>query len=79
MTFTKHINNFDFDNTLALEIPWPMITDTRDAVFSTWQTLEHILENIDSQKDSNFYQTVEDLAAVWFESWISLKDMERRG
>jgi hypothetical protein len=79
MTFTKHINNFDFDNTLALEISWPIVTDTRDAVFNTWQTLEHILEQVDSQKDHNFYQTVEDLAAVWFESWISLKDMERRG
>lgn len=69
-----HLDDFNY-----LSIPDALINYVRDTVFSTWQTLELQLAQVDPVQDPEMYQALDERAATLFNSWLSFRYVGRGG
>lgn len=86
----ENMNNKKYDNSTLLDyfnfssstdfltIPDSLITYARDTVFSTWQTIELQLSQVDPAKDPEMYQALDDRANTLFNAWVEFRYVGRK-
>lgn len=78
----KQKNIFKFDCTSTdvnesfdyLTIPDSLITYTRDLVFSTWQTLETQLSQVDPAEEPEMYQALDARTSMLCSAWLQFRE-----